>query len=483
MAGDLRSSILTTAAVAASVAGLTVIQPLTAAPPLLLAALLMDGGSGDIDGVGGIADAIQGKLLPSDGRGVMINFLTGPFGMWNALDEPAGSYGTVPSTALGSATSMPFLNQQGWSVTPPTLPPLAPALAPAAVPVAPVPPAPVIPFDVPSLQIGESIVTPPQPVPSPGPGDVVTSYKFGLGAYAPVTLLNPITLTNTVAEYLNRALSPVRVNPDGTVTCRVSCDDLGVTTERVGDVLYVTFKNPDGTLVKAKVETRNGVTYVTYDDEGALPLVRPLRDYFGLFGNELADIIEPALTALVYWGYRDATEGPSDNWLPTPAETIKAVLDFLVGVKEGIESLFVPHSPTADTTLARAEDVDPEEPVTDEDNTPAEAPEPAEEEPTVDDEPAEETPVEDVETEAPAEEEPAVDDEPTEETPDGEEPADETPDTDPEDNQSDDAGDRDEKDRYTDHGRDRDSIKDKSEDKDDKAASDASSSSSDGSDQ
>lgn len=491
MAGDLRSSILTTAAVAASVAGLTVIQPLTAAPPLLLAALLMDGGSGDIDGVGGIADAIQGRLLPSDGRGVMINFLTGPFGMWNALDESEGSYGTVPSSALGVASSLPFLNQQGWTVTPPSLPPLTPSLAPA-VPPAQVVPAPVVTFDVPSLQIGESIVTPPpQPVPAPGPGDVVTSYKFGLGAYAPVTLLNPITLTNTVAEYLNRALSPVRVNPDGTVTCRagLSCDDLGVTTERVGDVLYVTFKNPDGSLVKAKVETRNGVTYVTYEDNGALPLVRPLRDYFGLFGNELADIIEPALTALVYWGYRDATDGTSNNLLPTPAETIKAVLDFLVGVKEGIESLFVPHSPAADTTLARAEDAETDEPVADEDDTPSSEPEPttpaepsedpqAEVPPPAEETPAEETPAE--EDQQPVAEEPA-DDDATEETPDGDEPAEDTPATGPKDDQSDDADDKD-RDRYNQH-RDRDKDKDAGNDKDtdkakgDKPSADTSSSS------
>lgn len=496
MAGDLRSSILTTAAVAVSVAGLTVIQPLTAAPPLLLAALLMDGGSSDSDGVGGIADAIQGKLLPSDGRAVMINFLTGPFGMWNALDEPDGSYGTVPSTTLGVA-GLPFLNQQGWTVTPPALPPLAPGLPPAVQPTQ-VLPAPVVSFDLPSLQIGESIVTPPppqqQPIPAPGPGDVVTSYKFGLGAYAPVTLLNPITLTNTVAEYLNRALSPVRVNPDGTVTCRLSCEDLGVTKERIGDVLYVTFKNPDGTLVKAKVETRNGVTYVTYDDEGALPLVRPLRDYFGLFGNELADIIEPALTALVYWGYRDATEG-TNSLLPTPAETIKAVLDFLVGVKEGIESLFVAHSPAADKTLARTEDVDAEEPVAEEDDRPSSEPQPSapaeddpkdEVTPPAQETPAEEEPVEDQPTEDEAVDEPT--DDATTEEPADDETAEETPetdpgDTDPKDNES---GDGDDKDNgrksYTEH-RDRDSVKDRGAKKDNEGNDTTSSPSSDRSDQ
>jgi hypothetical protein len=487
VAGDLRSSILTTAAVAVSVAGLTVIQPLTAAPPLLLAALLMDGGSGDIDGVGGIADAIQGRLLPSDGRAVIVNFLTGPFSMWNPLDESDGSYGTVPSTTLGVAGSMPFLNQQGWSVTPPALPPLAPGLPPA-VPPAQVLPAPVVSFDVPSLQIGESIVTPPpaEPVPAPGPGDVVTSYKFGLGSYATVTLLNPITLTNTVAEYLNRALSPVRVNPDGTVTCRgLSCDDLGVTTERVGDVLYVTFKNPDGTLVKAKVETRNGVTYVTYDDEGSLPLVRPLRDYFGLFGNELADIIEPALTALVYWGYRDATDGTGNSILPTPAETIKAVLDFLVGVKEGIESLFVAHSPATDNSLARAEDADEEAdvPATEEDDEPSDGPEPStpsepsedpqdEVTPPAEETPAEEQPAEDEPTpEEPTTEEPA-DDEATEDTPDDDEPAEDTPATDPKDDESDDGDDKD-RGKYTDH-RDRDKEDketDSESDKDDDTSS------------
>lgn len=354
MAGDLRSSILTTAAVAVSVAGLTVIQPLTAAPPLLLAALLMDGGSGEIDSVGGIADAIQQRLLPSDSRAVIVNFLTGPFGIWNALDQ-SGPDGTVPSTTLGVTSTMPFLNQQGWNVNPQLLPPLAPT-GPATVP-GPLPPgSPVVSFDVHSMQIGEAIVTatPTVPVTGPSQGDVVTSFGYDFNTYAAVSLLNPLALSNSVAAYLNRALSPVQVNADGTVTCRLnmSCKGLDVTTERIDGILYVTFKNPDGTLVKAKVETRDGVTYVTYEDDGALPLVRPLRDYFGLFGNELADVIEPALTALVYWGYRDATT--SDNsLLPTMAETIKSLLDFMVGLKKGIESLFVPHSAAAASSLAR----------------------------------------------------------------------------------------------------------------------------------
>jgi hypothetical protein len=457
--------LLTTAAVAASVAGLTVIQPLTAAPPLLLAALLMDGDSGDIDGVGGIADAIQNKLLPSDGRDVVVNFLTGPFGIWNSLDSERPE-DMIPSTTMGVASSMPFLNQQGWNVAPPALPPLAPGVAPV-IPPGEVAPGTVLPFDLPSLQIGDAVVTTPPAGPFVPPRDVVTSYSYDLLHYAPVSLLNPVALTNSVAAYLNGALSPVKVNPDGSVTCYfgVSCsaDDLELTTERIDGVLYVTFKNPDGTLVRAKIETRNGVTYVTYDDDGSLPLVRPLRDYFGLFGNELADVLEPALTALVYWGYRDATEGSNGGLLPTPAETIKAVLDFLVGVKEGVESLFVGHTPAAaDDAQAQARATDePEtgEPVTDDTesgrdpkpSTPAEdSDEPRDEDvPPVSDDvtddegPAEETPDGDEPTDQEPVDEP-VDEEPVDEEPVDEEPVDETPDTaepDADDTETPDAGD------------------------------------------
>lgn len=436
MTGDLRSSILTTAAVAVSVAGLTLIQPLTAAPPLLLAAMLMDrDDSGQIDGVSGIADAIQGRLMPSDGKTVIVNFLTGPFGLWNPLDESDGFGGTVPSTTLGVASSMPFLNQQGWNVTPPPLPPLAPGVLPVIPPAAP---GATFAFDLPSLQIGEAVVpTPPVgPFPVPSSGEVFVSTGYDLTSYAAVSMLNPLALSNSVAAYLNRALSPVQVNPDGTVTCRLglSCSDIDVTTEKIDGVLYVTFKNPDGTIVKAKIETRNGRTYVTYEDDGSLPLVRPLRDYFGLLGNELADVLEPALTALVYWGYRDATNG-TGGLLPTPAETIKALLDFVVGVKEGIESLFVPHGatinvqsllPTTDLTPTTDPDedevVDPGEdnkkPQSSAPTTPVEEPQ-EEPLPSVDpDEPTSEEPVEepvDEDTELPAEE-PGDDD--AEETPD-----------------------------------------------------------------
>lgn len=428
MAGDLRSSILTTAAVAVSVAGLTVIQPLTAAPPLLLAALLMDDGSGEIDGVGGIADAIQQRLLPSDSRGVMVNFLTGPFGIWSALDE-SGPDGMVPSTALGVTSTMPFINQQGWNLPPQLLPPLAPT-GPATVPDIPPPGSPVVSFDLPSLQVGEAVVTPPAPdVPVAGPtqGDVVTSFGYDFNSYAAVSLLNPLALTNSVAAYLTRALSPVQVNADGSVTCRLnmSCDGLDVTTERIDGVLYVTFKNPDGTLVKAKVETRNGVTYVTYEDDGPLPLVRPLRDYFGLFGNELADVLEPALTALVYWGYRDATTD-GNNLLPTMADTIKVVLDFIVGVKEGIESLFVGHRSDKDATssLSAAEEAaESDSDSGSKDKEPSDTTsKPADDEPT--DEVTEPTP--DVEVPVGEDEEPAPAEEPTDEDAADEEPVGDT---------------------------------------------------------
>ncbi len=428
MAGDLRSSILTTAAVAVSVAGLTLIQPLTAAPPLLLAALLMDGGSGEIDGVGGIADAIQQRLLPSDSRGVMVNFLTGPFGVWSALDE-SGPDGMVPSTALGVTSTMPLINQQGWNLPPQLLPPLAPT-GPATVPDLPAPASsPVVSFDLPSLQVGEAVVTPRAPdvpVTGPAPGDVVTRVGYDFTSYAAVSLLNPLALSNSVAAYLTRALSPVQVNADGSVTCRLSmsCEGLDVTTERIDGVLYVTFKNPDGSLVKAKVETRNGVTYVTYEDDGPLPLVRPLRDYFGLLGNELADALEPALTALVYWGYRDATTGGGYTLLPTMTETIKAVLDFVVGVKKGIESLFVGHRPDKEATssLAAVEE-DPKSDSgsgsKDKDKEPSdEPPKPADDEPT--DEVAEPTP--DIEVPVREDEEPAPVEEPTDDDADEEQP-------------------------------------------------------------
>lgn len=373
MTGDLRSSILTTAAVAASVAGLTVIQPLTAAPPLLLAALLMDTDAEDYTGVGGVADALQGKLLPADGKAALVNFLTGPFGLWNALDPTVRPEEVVPSTTLGVASSLPFtapLPSPPAEAAPapaPPIPPVGPSAWPA-VPAAALPGA-VVAFNLPSLEIGDSIVVPPITPPWNSAGrPVIASYGYDLGSYAAASLLNPFALTNSVAAYLERALTGtfVPVNPDGSVGCRngqSTCSVKGgVISQYVDDngVLHITFTNANGGTVKATVETRDGTTYVTYDRSGSLPLVRPLRDYGGLLGNELADLLEPALTALVYWGYRDEINGDNNNLLPSMSETIRAVLDFIVGVKEGLESLLQPHMPekTVVATAVPTEDAE-----------------------------------------------------------------------------------------------------------------------------
>ncbi|MGB3485579.1 MAG: hypothetical protein WBB07_25605 [Mycobacterium sp.] len=380
---------------AASVAGLTVVQPLTAAPPLLLASLLMNDGSGDSDGVSGIADAIQGRLLPSDGRTVIVNFLTGPFGLWNPLDQSDTGDSTVPSTTIGVASALPFLSQQGLAALPPTGP-----LAPGQLPNFPQPEVPgqVVAFDAPSLQIGEAIVTSPPMGPFPMSSDVVTSYGYDLSSYATVSALNPFALTNSVAAYLNGALSPVEVNAKGEVVCRhaLSCnvDDLNIVRVPIDGGYIITFTHPDGTKITATVVTRDGVTYVTYENNGPLPLVRPLRDYGGLLGNELADFLEPALTALVYWGYRDATGANGNGLLPTPAETIQSLLNFIVGVKQGIESLFRAHEPSrvsgpAPTRIDAGTATDPDEPapVKSDNKTPAPSSPPVQE-PVAADDPA-----------------------------------------------------------------------------------------------
>lgn len=359
MTGDLRSSILTTAAVAVSVAGLTVIQPLTAAPPLLLAALLMDGDTADYTG---LADTISGKLLPADGKAVVLNFLTGPFGIWNALEDQVNPEDVVPSTTLGVASSLPFMTPPlPAGVVPPALAPavVGPPLVPATVPA----PLPVVPVDVPSLDTGDPMLVKPPTEPTvPTIRPVVTSFEYDLGSYATATLINPFAWTNAVAAYLERTLTGavVPVNPDGSVGCddgASECDVAGGVISQFTDengVKHITFTTDNGTVVEATVETRDGVTYVTYENDGSLPLVRPLRDYGGLLGNELADVLEPALTALVYWGYRDAAGESTDQFLPTVAETIRAVLDFIVGVKVGLESLLEPHDAASSTTSSSA---------------------------------------------------------------------------------------------------------------------------------
>jgi hypothetical protein len=273
----------------------------------------MESDSADYTGVSGVADALQGKLLSTDGKAALVNFLTGPFGLWSALDPTVGPEDVVPSTTLGIASALPFTApQQSPAAVPPALAPPVPPVGPSAWPPisAAELPGSVVAFNLPSLEIGDSMVAPLPPPPWNSPSrPVVTSYGYDLGSYAAASLLNPFALTNSVAAFLERTLTGavVPVNDDGTVGCRNGQSECtvngGIISQKTIDgITYIKFTTANGRVVEATVETRDGVTYVTYDRSGSLPLVRPLRDYGGLLGNELADLLEPALTALVYWG-------------------------------------------------------------------------------------------------------------------------------------------------------------------------------------
>ena len=74
-------------------------------------------------------------------------------------------------------------------------------------------------------------------------------------------------------------------------------------------------------------------------------MVQPLRDYLGDPGDEIADALEPALTALVNYGYPDnaplANPGNLERaaLLPTATETKKFLHEFVDGVRTGFETL------------------------------------------------------------------------------------------------------------------------------------------------
>lgn len=343
------ASLTMTIAVAAgsvtAVTGAAPAGPAASARPVSLSALIIQGSSTN-QGGDGIAGFYGGRFAAGEGDIATINFLTGPYGILQALraeddDEPdavlSSGWGAAnASLTLShlSATGDPLLNGSTWvldnNVANPnggfgTRYPLF-----ALIGVNP------LPTGTPELPGGPTVIS--------------TATEYDINSNAPKYVLNPVADLNSLATYLDGRLGQGSLtlpvddagNP-GCEQCGVDTDDRGVTT--------VTF--PTGHPVKtATVEKVGGVTYVGYHTD-ELPLLAPLRSYGGDTGKKLATALEPSLRAVVNYGYpdNDPLGNPGDyqpaGLIPSARETRTFLREFRAGVRKGVSTLTGDDTPGA----------------------------------------------------------------------------------------------------------------------------------------
>jgi hypothetical protein len=322
--------------VAASVVGLTIAMPLAStAVPLVMTALIVEGSSTNPSGAG-IRDFFSGKYL-HDGPEIYVNFLTGPFGIWQALTEHPETGDNPDNVVLSS----------GWSAS--ATDPTNPALTQTTW---------VLDNNVANPNggvgtrypvVGVVGVDPVPPSTDAGAVVISTAYEYDINGNAPKYFLNPFAMANSLVAYFDRRSTPadltLPVDDQGTPTCGsggVSCQ-VGTDPVDGHPVTYFSY-GTGAAAVTGRIEQVNGITYVGYNSPGGLPLVAPLRD-LGAPGNIIADAIEPALTALVDYGYPDndplANPGGLDRGglVPTISETRTFLRNFTSGIHEGADSL------------------------------------------------------------------------------------------------------------------------------------------------
>ncbi|WP_186447042.1 PE-PPE domain-containing protein [Mycolicibacterium porcinum] len=313
----------------ATAATLGATQPMTA---VQLSALII-GASSTNPGGDGVADFYGGLYRQGQDEPVVANFFTGPFGIYQTIQDRSGDDDNVVLASGWGAANASLLLTYGKLTHDPVI--TQPTLY-------------VLDNNVASPNGGFGTRLPlfallgVNPIPTPtDPGVPVANvvYEYDINSNVPAYLWNAPAMANSLMAYLDRRLNQdsldFPIDAEGNVRdCDATCHQ---TLDSGGTVVRQT---ADGTVRISKVDD---TTYVGYESKN-LPLVSPLRA-FGEPGNLLADAATPALRAVVDYGYpdNDPLANPQKytpaRLIPTRTETERFVRDFTDGVEEGANTL------------------------------------------------------------------------------------------------------------------------------------------------
>jgi hypothetical protein len=354
--------------VATSIAGVAATQPASLSASLVdLTALIVVGSSTHPTGAGN-EDFFQGKFNaspynPAGDDLVHVNFLTGPFGINQALQANAGELNAVLASGWGAANASLLLMQLNAQNDP--------TLAQTVF---------ILDNNVARPNGGFGTMYPWFALigvnPFPTPTDTLAArvvdigYEYDYNSNAPMVLLNPVAAVNSLVAWLYQRLDQSELNlpvkADGTPSVTCAANTCGVTANNV--VLDCPDARcgaiPPGDRVTAYVTTKGNTTYVTYTAE-ELPLTRFIRDVVP-FGGVIADLTGPLLTELVNSAYPDNNPIPADpsqhrvaTLLPSPDQVITAAQRIPGAIQEGLTDALDGDSPTSTvTTTSIATDSD-----------------------------------------------------------------------------------------------------------------------------
>jgi PE-PPE domain len=313
---------------ATAVAGVAATQPASISAPLVdLTALIAVGSSTNPSGAG-VQDFFGGQFKdqqftgPSGDDTTTVNFLTGPWGINQALqanrDDPRNAVVASGWGAANASLLLGQLAQRGDPVVQKTLW--------------------VLDNNVSAPDGGFGTRYPwfaligVNPFPTPtdtGATVVVTAYQYNYNSNAPADLLNGLAHLNSLVAYLygyqDQQQIDLPVDDEGNPTC-------GSSTCTVEE---------DGRVV-AYVVQKGTTTYVTYTTD-QLPLARLIRDVipFGI-GDMIADRTEPLLKVIVDSAYHGGNPIPADpsqykpaRLFPSPVEIAETISKIPGAIGEG----------------------------------------------------------------------------------------------------------------------------------------------------
>ena len=358
-------------ATAAAVGSVVATQPQSvASTPVELSALVVVGSSTNPTG-DGIREFYNGKFEPADGNVTTVNSGPARVGIYQGTAQNISDDDTVVmSSGWGAANAsllLTYLKATGSNDPVLTNPQLY-----------------VLDNDVatPNGGFGTRLpafalvgVNPLLTPTDPGTPVVSVVYEHDINSNIPAYLWNLPAYANSLLAYFDR-----RLNQD---ELYLPVDDEGNPLDAIGNPLPE--RSCEGTACRvqvgvddegepeyARILVVDDTTYVSYESN-RLPLVEPLR-LLGEAGDRIADAVEPAMRAVVDYGYpyNDPLAAPDEyipaRLIPRRGETATFVKQFADGVREGLETLNddAPQPPGSsesrkarETTVVTTETTDP----------------------------------------------------------------------------------------------------------------------------